>query len=187
MEKLEIPHCRNSYKLWWKNKKYHAVGTVINSDGKTKNTTLSCSPPVFSGVGVTRSLVLCVCFVDRCLSFCTCSFGHCVVCSSSIYRFWIPLWYLQTRSTSGTRRVNLSIKPVISHEWGKGREVCTTSETYPWSFVTQIFQNDKPQMIKFTGCLPMVGGSLRVLRLLPPLKLERYILHMQVLLGCCYI
>jgi hypothetical protein len=29
------------------------------------------SPPVFSGVRVTRSLVLCVCFVNRCLSFCT--------------------------------------------------------------------------------------------------------------------
>jgi hypothetical protein len=28
------------------------------------------SPPVFSGVRVTRSLVSCVCFVDRCLSFC---------------------------------------------------------------------------------------------------------------------
>ena len=45
------------------------------------------SPPVFSGVRVTRSLVLYVCFVDRCLSFCPFSFGHCVVCSSSIYRF----------------------------------------------------------------------------------------------------
>jgi hypothetical protein len=45
---------------------------------------------------VTRSLALCVCFVDRCLSFCTFSFGYCVVCSSSIYRFWLPLWYLQT-------------------------------------------------------------------------------------------
>jgi hypothetical protein len=54
------------------------------------------SPPVFSGVRVTRSLVLYVCFVDRCLSFCTFSFGHCVVCSSSIYGFWLPLWYLQT-------------------------------------------------------------------------------------------
>ena len=54
------------------------------------------SPPVFSGVHVTRSLVLYVCFVDRCLSFCTFSFGHCVVCSSSIYGFWLPLWYLQT-------------------------------------------------------------------------------------------
>jgi hypothetical protein len=33
------------------------------------------------------SLVLCVCFVDRCLSFCTFPFCHYVVCSSSIYRF----------------------------------------------------------------------------------------------------
>jgi hypothetical protein len=45
------------------------------------------SPPVFSGVRVTRSLVLNACFVDRCLSFCPFSFGHCVVCSSSIYGF----------------------------------------------------------------------------------------------------
>jgi len=37
------------------------------------------SPPVVSGVRVTRSLVLCVCFVDRCLSFCTFSFGQCFV------------------------------------------------------------------------------------------------------------
>jgi hypothetical protein len=57
------------------------------------------SPPVFSGVRVTRSLVLYVCVVDRYLSFCTFSFGHCVVCSSSIYRFWLPLWYLQTLCT----------------------------------------------------------------------------------------
>ena len=40
----------------------------------------------FSGVRVTRSLVLCVCFADRlCLSFCTFSSGHCVICTSSIY------------------------------------------------------------------------------------------------------
>ena len=37
-------------------------------------------PLVFSGVRVTRSLVLCVCFEDRCLSFCPFSFGYCVVC-----------------------------------------------------------------------------------------------------------
>jgi hypothetical protein len=39
------------------------------------------SPPVFRGVRVTRFLVLCVWFVDR---------------YSSIYGFWLPLWYLQT-------------------------------------------------------------------------------------------
>jgi hypothetical protein len=54
------------------------------------------SPPVFSVVRVTRSLDLCVCFVDRCLSLCTFSFVHCVVCSSSIYGFWLPLWFHQT-------------------------------------------------------------------------------------------
>ena len=40
-------------------------------------------------------LVLCKCFVDRCLSLCTFSFDHCVVCPS-IYGFWLPLWYIQT-------------------------------------------------------------------------------------------
>ena len=49
------------------------------------------SPPVFSGGCVT-----CACFVDRCLSFCPFSFGHCVVCSSIMYRFWLSLWYLKT-------------------------------------------------------------------------------------------
>ena len=67
------------------------------------------SPPVFSGVRVTRSIVLCVWFVDLCLSFCPFSvnhctvypsyayelapFGHCVFCFSSIadsdYPFYI--------------------------------------------------------------------------------------------------
>ena len=54
------------------------------------------SPLGFSGARVTRSLVLYVCFVDRCLSFCAFSFGHCVVSSSSIYGFWLLLWYFQT-------------------------------------------------------------------------------------------
>ena len=53
------------------------------------------STPSFSGVSVTRPLVVCVCFVDRCLSFCTFYFGHCVVCYSSIYGFWLSVWYLQ--------------------------------------------------------------------------------------------
>jgi hypothetical protein len=41
-------------------------------------------------------IVLYVCLVDRCLSFCPFSFGHCVVWPSSIYGFWLTLWYLQT-------------------------------------------------------------------------------------------
>ena len=43
---------------------------------------------LFSGFRVAWSLVLSVWFVDRCLSFCTFSFCHCVVCSS-IYVFWL--------------------------------------------------------------------------------------------------
>jgi len=47
-------------------------------------------------------------------------------------------------STSGTRRFYLVTNLVISHEWGQDREVLATSGTYPWSFVTQIFQNGPP-------------------------------------------
>jgi hypothetical protein len=42
---------------------------------------------------ITDTNCLCVCFVDCCLSFCNFSFGHCVVCSS-IYGFWLPLWFV---------------------------------------------------------------------------------------------
>ena len=53
-------------------------------------------------------------------------------------------WVSSSCSTSGTRRVNLVTNPVISREWGKDREVFTTSGTYPWSFVTQIFHKGQP-------------------------------------------
>ena len=46
-------------------------------------------------------------------------------------------------STSGTRRLNLVTNLVISHEWGKDREVITTSETY---------QFNPPQRVS-TGCV----------------------------------
>jgi hypothetical protein len=60
---------------------------------------------VLCGVRVTRSLVLCVCFVDLCLFFCPFSFGHCVV-GSSIYGFWLPLWYLLAIVLSVLRSTN---------------------------------------------------------------------------------
>jgi hypothetical protein len=62
----------------------------------------------YSGARVTRSLALCVCFVDRCLSFCT-FFGNCVVCPSSIYGFRFPLWYLQTVLTLPENMSELTI------------------------------------------------------------------------------
>ena len=75
------------------------------------------SPPAFSEVRLTRSLVLYVLFVDCCLSFAAFS---CVVCSS-IYGFWLPLWYLQTlpsitfchrKCCSETKR-----SPVLKFKW----------------------------------------------------------------------
>ena len=47
-------------------------------------------------------------------------------------------------STSDTRRVNLVTNSVTSHEWGKDRELLTTSGTYPRSFVREIFHNGQP-------------------------------------------
>ena len=81
---------------------YHSGCSYINTTGDTSGTGTACPSgaheftPVFSRVRVTRSLILYVCFVDRCLSFCIFSSGHCVVYSYSIYGFWLPLWYLQT-------------------------------------------------------------------------------------------
>jgi len=72
------------------------VCNQINTTGTTirEGTDYTSGPPElipdFSGVRVTRSLVVCVCFIDRCLSFYSFSFGHCVVCSS-IYGFKLPL------------------------------------------------------------------------------------------------
>ena len=39
------------------------------------------------------------------------SFGHCVVCSSLIYRFWLPLWYLLTIVSSALLRYTDSDYP----------------------------------------------------------------------------
>ena len=57
------------------------------------------SPPNISGVHVTRSLIICVCFIDCCLSFCSSSFGHCIFCIFSIYGRWISL-YLSSNVSS---------------------------------------------------------------------------------------
>jgi hypothetical protein len=54
-------------------------------------------------------------YVDyRCLFFCTFSFDHCVVCSSSIYGFWLPLWYLLVIVLSVLLRYTILITPLVS-------------------------------------------------------------------------
>ena len=44
-------------------------------------------------------------------------------------------------------------------------------EKTPQMKIKNILIDSQPQVIKYTSCLPMVGGSLQVLRLLLPLKL----------------
>ena len=111
-------------------------------------------------------------------------------------------------STSDIRRVNLVTNPVISREWGKNREVFTTSGTYPWSFVTQIFQNGQPshggsrkifEVMTSTfskGTLGSVASLLaatlyqgnpdRNHKFWNVTSAQRYILHMQLLLKRLY-
>jgi hypothetical protein len=64
---------------------------------------------------------------------------------------------------------------------GQGPYKLTDDQTGKWFYHRVVWKDmvtykkgaldSQPQVIKFTSCLPMVGGSLRVLRLLPPLKL----------------
>ena len=84
------------------------------------------SSRVFSWVRVDRSLVLCVCFVDRYLSICPFSFDHCVVCSS-IYVFWLSHIYLQTY---------LRVKDSWLH--GRWNRTITTLLIIPPSFLVAI-------------------------------------------------
>jgi hypothetical protein len=87
--------------------------------------------------------------------------------------------------------------------------VFTTSGAYPWSFVTHIFYNGQPShggdrkiFEVMTSTLPKGNlGSVASLlaatlyqgipdrdhKLWSIVSSERYILHMQVLLECCYI
>ena len=63
-------------------------------------------------------------------------------------------------STSGTHRVSLVTNPVISREWGKDREMFTTSGTYPWSFVIQIFHNGQTGHVKFSNVIKGLMSNL---------------------------
>ena len=79
------------------------------------------SPPVFSGVRVTRSLVLYVCFVDRCLSFCT--FFIWPLCCLFFFdiRFWLPPFgifklFLKTHLPMPVLHLH-NIKRVVVDKW----------------------------------------------------------------------
>ena len=75
------------------------------------------SPPVFSGVRLSRSLVLYVCFVDRCLSFCTISLA--IVLSvllrymDSDYPFGIFTLFLRLMDTNAGSQQDNSLNNVV--------------------------------------------------------------------------
>ena len=65
-------------------------------------------------------------------------------------------------STSDTCCVNLVTNPVISHEWGKDREVFMVSGTYPWSLVRYILSYIQSKIIyvilcRICNCNNMLG------------------------------
>ena len=66
------------------------------------------SPRVFSGVRVTRSLVLCVCFVDRCLSF-----FFLPLCCLSIFDLRILIAPLVSSNSSYIKYQLLCIRNII--------------------------------------------------------------------------
>ena len=51
---------------------------------------------------------------------------------------------IRSCSTCGTRGVILVTNQVISHEWGKDRNVSKKKVVYMWSFVKQIFCSSLP-------------------------------------------
>ena len=122
---------------------YYRVCNYINMTGGTSgagSATLPDHPsssPVFSEVRVTRFLVMYVCFVERCLSFCTFIFKplYCLsLCHSlaSDYLFGIFKLFLLSRS-----RINIwndtSIKSIICpvlRVW---------TENYAYNYVYAIF------------------------------------------------
>jgi hypothetical protein len=106
-------------------------------------------------------------------------------------RILITLWYLQTlllNNTSITHKSNpvtfywnVYINPggVRVAQWVRSLDLTAHTSLSPIRRgFAPIFVNYKkgaldslPLVIKFASCLPRVGGSLRVLRLPPPLKL----------------
>ena len=110
------------------------AGTVYTS-GAPVFTLLEymCSPPLFVFLDRLFSVKW---FADCCkfvlLSF---SFGHCFVCTSSIYGFWLLLWYFQ-RFQNGSLRARYIGECVIiqlSQIWWYIRK------RYPWIIIASWF------------------------------------------------
>ena len=101
---------------------------------------------------------------------------HPVKCSVGLLILWLSSDYAFIYSI----RTHCSINGAWVAQWVKSLDLTTHTSLSPIrlgfapSFVN--YQkgalDSQPQVIKLTSCLPSVGGSLRVLRLPPPLKLS---------------
>jgi hypothetical protein len=134
----------------------------------TGTTYTSGAPSCFNEVSVIWSLALCVCFVDRCLSFCHFSFGHCVFCSTSIYEFLLPIGIFKLFLHA--RRIGMSTWSYGSWMYNYLYNQCISSLKLWSSFNLahgQVYNNN---VIKFVSNLQQDGGCLRVLRFHPPIK-----------------
>ena len=133
------------------------------------------SPMVFSGVRVTRSLVVYVCSVDRYLPFCTFSFAHCDVCYSSIYGLWLPLWYLSRwvsewllfNANAAILQLYHGEKKLLFDEMMLRSALYLTS-TLSWIFIVLAHWNNSPwvDMSLHSGTLFMFRANQSLLFLL---------------------
>ena len=68
---------------------YLASGTgTVNPSGEPEFS--------FGRAYVVQSIIIYIVIEDQCLSFCAFSFGHFIVCPSSIHEFWLRLLYPET-------------------------------------------------------------------------------------------
>jgi len=88
-----------------------------------------------------------------------------LVCHKPEYIFKLDLLFIKT---SNRVHENISMRNII---YGRSEADTCSFGKLQLFFAKNGALDSQPQVIKFTSCLPMVGGSLRILWLLPPLKL----------------
>jgi hypothetical protein len=74
------------------NRRVYTGGSKQKGQNKLKNDNLSFTYNNTSSYSIFSFMFM---FCISSLSLCAFSFGHCVVCSSSLYEFWLPLWCIR--------------------------------------------------------------------------------------------
>jgi hypothetical protein len=91
----------------------------------------------FRFLNINRSVVVCV-VLCRLLSSCPFSLGHCIVCPTLIYDWWLHLWYHQTflnpKMSGKTKVSNLLENNIIILQWMRRRIFFSQLEIYSQLF-----------------------------------------------------